>query len=522
MFRDARNASQVYKRQITLQCSVRLSMKHLIRLLDSFESQRRWLRWVLFCLASLVFLASMTADLAEYALEPTRSIDAASVALLLGLLWARQNTNLSTPLVGAACRAIMLLSCTSLVALFAINLGHASATLSAAKHLIIDPEIALTTAIGARAILKEDREPQFMLLSRQAIYVIIPAFGILSTVTGIADGLQGQAWQPTTGINLTLAALLLLNAILEFSGMSQSRNASMVGIALPLPAISYFILSDLFTNASEGATASLVLNLVIMTTLILGARFLTGAVDVFFTMAENAEKRSVMLARQNTVIQDLVYALAHDLRSPARGIVQTSEWLREDLRDRDYEQLETRTELISERAQALYERLDAFVEYVRLGRFVAKRQTVALDLLAANLVDAMPHDAKKIITLHGHELTIQTDESALASILSNLLENAAIYADQEAPEVHLSWGTEGNDLLISVYNNGPTIREAAIPKIFQPFRGNVSNTVQNGMALAITARLVEALGGKISVFPDQTTGMGTEFRCAIPLRRSPA
>ncbi len=497
-------------------------MKHVIKLLDYLEQNRASARFALFMAALLVLGCAVAANYVPNSLQVSKPFEAASVALLLGLLWAHQRAEQHSSIITFGCHALSAIGKASLLAVFAVNLDQFPQALSPYQTHIIDPEIALSIIICTRAIHKAEREPMFARLSRSAICAVIPAFGIISTVSGMAGGLQTNIWQPTTGINLPLAILLLCSALIEIARMPQSRNARLLGVALPLPAITYFILADLFTEISTGTLAGLLLDLFILATLILGARFLTSAVDVFFTMADNAEKRSAMMARQNNVIQDLVYALAHDLRSPARGIVQTAEWLREDLRAKDYEALEARNEVISERAQALYERLDAFVEYVRLGRFVAKRQTVALDLLAENLVDAMPHEAKKIITLHGHELTIQTDESALASILSNLLENAATYADEEAPEIHLSWETEGDDLTISVYNNGPSIREGAIPKLFQPFRGNVSNTVQNGMALAITARLVEALGGTIAVLTDKKSGKGTEFRCEIPLRHASA
>lgn len=497
-------------------------MKQVIKLLDFLEQNRVSTRLTLFMSTLFLFACSMAANYVPNGIQVSNPIDAAGVALLLGLLWAQQSGKGHPSFITFGCHALSILGKASLLAVFAVNLDHLPEVLTPYQTHIIDPEIALSIIISTRAILKAEREPLFARLSRYTICAVIPAFGILSTVSGMAGELQTNIWQPTTGINLPLAIMLLFSALVEIAHMPQSRNARMLGIALPLPAITYFILTDLFTKISTGTLAGLILDLFILATLIIGARFLTSAVDVFFTMADNAEKRSAMMARQSNVIQDLVYALAHDLRSPARGIVQTAEWLREDLRSKDYEALEARNEVISERAQALYERLDAFVEYVRLGRFVAKRQAVALDLLAENLVDAMPHETKKIITLHGHELTIQTDESALASILSNLLENAATYADEEAPEIRLAWETEGEDLTISVYNNGPSIREGAIPKLFQPFRGNVSNTVQNGMALAITARLVEALGGTIAVLTDKENGKGTEFRCEFPLRYAAA
>ena len=500
-------------------------MKLFAKILDILGQRRAVLQPTTLFASAIVLLASVLSvalpDMSHLIPIAARPIDAVAVVTLSGLLCASNLGFMSVQTKRAAASGVIFLCTASLAALFGINLDR-TADLARFNAWVLDPEIALAVAIGVRAILRSDREPAFMNLSRHALYVIIPAFGILSTLTGMAAELQASSWQPVVGINLPLAALMLIIALVEFAKLPQSRNPNMLGIALPLPAISYFIFAGMFRHVATGDTAGLLLDFVIITILITGARFLTGAVDVFFSMVDSADKRNAMLTRQNNVIQDLLYALAHDLRSPARGIVQTSEWLREDLKAKDYEQLQQRTDIISDRAEALYERLDAFVEYVRLGRFVAKRQTVALNLLAENLVDAMPHDAKKIITLHGHELTIQTDESALASILSNLLENAAIYADQDAPEIHLTWNTQGDDLMISVYNNGPSIRQGAIPKIFQPFRGAVSNTVQNGMALAITARLVEALGGKIAVHTDPASTKGTEFRCAIPLRNASA
>lgn len=498
-------------------------MSKLNAFFDIVDGLRRQIRYGLLAFSAIILalaLAGQGGSIPAVSAPLHSSVpDALAVFVLMGLFASRARFHHNPPLnswIGRAIAAVCLVSLCTLMFLLGSNIPPQSTTIS---RYLLDPEIALTIGMAALFNSGVQRTEAFRNLSRHVMVLLIPAFGLVSTSFGLTDSAHVGSWQPTLGISIPLAIILTISAITELARFALTRNARVLAISMPLPGMAYFILSDLYSHLGEKQVGMILIDIAIIGTLIVGARVIADAVDVFFNMVERLERRNSTLIRQNTVIQDLVYALAHDLRSPARGIVQTAEWMREDIRQHDLDQLGQRAAVISERAEALYERLDAFVEYVRLGSFVARRQDVALNLLAENLVDAMPNTAQKIITLHGEELVVNTDESALASILSNLLENAVRYADSEKPKVELRWEKKGTDLMIRITDNGPGIRKSAHPKLFQPFRGARAEDGINGMGLAYAARLTEALGGRIAVVSDPGRKVGTEFRCELPLAK---
>ncbi|NVO24974.1 sensor histidine kinase [Donghicola mangrovi] len=497
-------------------------MSRLTPILDLIDAQRRPIRLSLLAAALIVLGATL---LGQGGLLPSLGAfnstlpDAISVAALMALFAFGTRSHYALPINIWLGRLVALICLFNLCALMVLQGSYLDPSKLRLAAYLMDPEIALTVGMAALFSASQKQTEAFRNLSRHIMVLLVPAFGLLSTTIGLHDSAHTGNWQPTNGMSIPLAILLSVSALSELARFSLTRNQRVLAISLPLPGMAYFILSDLYSHLGEKQIGLILIDVAIIGSLIVGARVIADAVDVFFNMMDRLERRNSTLIRQNTVIQDLVYALAHDLRSPARGIVQTAEWMREDIRHQDLAQLEQRAGIISERAEALYERLDAFVEYVRLGSFVARRQDVALNLLAENLVGAMPNAAQRIITLHGEELIVTTDESALASILSNLLENAVRYADSAAPKVELTWEKRGTDLMIRVTDNGPGLRKSAHTKLFQPFRGARAEDGINGMGLAYAARLTEALGGKIAVISEPGRKVGTEFRCELPLSK---
>lgn len=112
------------------------------------------------------------------------------------------------------------------------------------------------------------------------------------------------------------------------------------------------------------------------------------------------------------------------------------------------------------------------------------------------------------------EAGLRVPGSAVAweRILVNLLLNAA-QATREAPEVAITAGRQGNEVLIAVADNGPGIPPALLTRIFEPyFSTKLSNT---GLGLHIVSSLVERQGGEVTAANRE--GGGAEFRIRIPV-----
>jgi len=116
---------------------------------------------------------------------------------------------------------------------------------------------------------------------------------------------------------------------------------------------------------------------------------------------------------------------------------------------------------------------------------------------------------------------ITSDRRRVEQILLNLLSNAIKFTEQG--EVTLTAeivpGTPRSAFRISVADTGLGIKRENLDKLFQPFRqldtGLTRQHEGTGLGLAICKRLVERLGGTITV--ESEWGKGGTFQCTLPI-----
>jgi len=107
---------------------------------------------------------------------------------------------------------------------------------------------------------------------------------------------------------------------------------------------------------------------------------------------------------------------------------------------------------------------------------------------------------------------IQADRRAVRTILDNLLSNALRYAPTNG-EVLLEAEERKGFIQFSVHDNGPGIAAEKLPRIFDRFSSFSDGG--SGLGLALVRRLVESLGGQISV--ESRLGHGATFRFTLPV-----
>ena len=113
------------------------------------------------------------------------------------------------------------------------------------------------------------------------------------------------------------------------------------------------------------------------------------------------------------------------------------------------------------------------------------------------------------------------DEVHLRQIIGNLLSNAVKYTKAGSVILHLSWKPLEEDRIsmeIAVEDTGVGVKEKDIAKIFETFNRldmEASRSEEGtGLGLAVTNRLVELMGGKLTVKSEY--GKGSVFSFAIP------
>jgi two-component system sensor histidine kinase KdpD len=105
-------------------------------------------------------------------------------------------------------------------------------------------------------------------------------------------------------------------------------------------------------------------------------------------------------------------------------------------------------------------------------------------------------------------------------VLSNLLENAAKYTPAGST-VRLTAVTSGDDLLVSVTDNGPGLPKGQEEAIFEKFtRGERESATSGvGLGLAICRAIVEAHKGEI--WAENNPETGARFSFTLPLGTPP-
>ncbi len=124
---------------------------------------------------------------------------------------------------------------------------------------------------------------------------------------------------------------------------------------------------------------------------------------------------------------------------------------------------------------------------------------------------------------------VTTDEGKLRQILVNLLGNAVKFTESGGVAIRVraedvNENVTGNNsvirLVVEVEDSGPGISEEDMAKLFIPFQQATGSARigGTGLGLAISRRLVEMLGGNITI--NSILGKGTCFRFTIKLNKA--
>jgi signal transduction histidine kinase len=152
------------------------------------------------------------------------------------------------------------------------------------------------------------------------------------------------------------------------------------------------------------------------------------------------------------------------------------------------------------------------------GRLTLRREHVDLKALITGVVESvkasieLPHH-RLIVELPPTHLTIDADPARLRQVLVNLITNSAKYTNPGGTIV-LRASRQGQDVLLSVRDDGIGIEPEALPYIFDLFwqsRDTVDRAQGGvGIGLSLVRQIVELHGGTIDA-TSEGRGKGSEF-----------
>jgi signal transduction histidine kinase len=172
--------------------------------------------------------------------------------------------------------------------------------------------------------------------------------------------------------------------------------------------------------------------------------------------------------------------------------------------------------------------VEDLLDVSRVSSGKLRLEMVSVDMNA--LIDDVVHAARASIDtrlqlfevqLPAQDITVLGDPVRLAQVLGNLLDNASKYTPKGG-RIRLVAAAQGEELLLTVSDNGIGISAQALATIFDPFIQEQHATLFNGtglgIGLTVVRELVEGHGGKVNaVSPGQ--GLGSQFVVSLPLQR---
>ena len=232
---------------------------------------------------------------------------------------------------------------------------------------------------------------------------------------------------------------------------------------------------------------------------------------------ETAIRENVLeLERKNKEIEQFAYAASHDLQEPLRSISNFSKLLAKKLEKYPDKEINEYMSLVSGGANRMSNLIFDLLEYSRIGKDMAKRETDCDKLVHEILTDLAAIIEESGAEIHVKKLPVIKCYD-LKSVFQNLILNAIKFKKKGIPPViNISATDIGKEFLFTINDNGIGIEKEYYDRIFIIFQRLHLRTeyVGTGIGLSLTKKIIELHGGKIWV--ESEFGEGSSFNFTIP------
>lgn len=224
------------------------------------------------------------------------------------------------------------------------------------------------------------------------------------------------------------------------------------------------------------------------------------------------------LKKINAELDNFVYSVSHDLRSPLLSIKGILSLIinSQDVNEKTVDYLK----MAESTAVRLDGSIQEILEYSRNARMDLKPEEVNVSEMVNAIYEDLKFSAEstmQFIMDIQEPAVIISDKARLNALLKNIIGNAVKYRRTTINDsfVKFVMKHQRNSIVMEVSDNGMGIAEKSISKIFDMFYRGTSSSMGTGLGLYITKEILNKLGGRIAV--ESKLNEGTKMTITLPM-----
>lgn len=229
------------------------------------------------------------------------------------------------------------------------------------------------------------------------------------------------------------------------------------------------------------------------------------------------ELKNISLEAKNQELEELMYIVSHDLKSPLGTILGTINYLKFLESEIPDSKIKEGLSFIEQSGMRMRSLIEDILDYALIGN---ERKPVEID--CNKLLNDVLSDLKENITTSAAKIeagplpVITGLKTEIRQLFQNLISNALKFrSPDKAPEIHINAVQDETKWVFSFRDNGIGIREKNQNKIFQAFTRlhGEDRYPGTGIGLANCKKIAELHRGNIRV--DSTPGKGSTFYVSL-------
>lgn len=225
------------------------------------------------------------------------------------------------------------------------------------------------------------------------------------------------------------------------------------------------------------------------------------------------------LYKQNELLKNFAGTVSHDMKMPLSNMILTIDLLKAQYDKQLDFQGKKHLDYIKQASFTLSDYISSILTHYETDKIADKNNVEEIDVnhLLEEVIDLFHIQEECEINFIEENPVIKVNKVALEQIFINLIGNSLKYNDKNKIIISLNFSKDQHYYYFSVTDNGIGIPEDKKESIFDLF--SIATSVDrngrkgNGIGLSTVKKLVEGLGGKITV--ESRKGQETSFRFSI-------